>query len=451
MRAVVRVGYTCVAMNVPRHVDLRLDARYIVPVEPVEALEGHAVLVDAGRIVAVVSAAEADRDFLPRERVRLASHVLVPGFVNAHTHAAMTLLRGIADDVPLKVWLEGHIWPREGRFVSPEFVHDGALLGAAEMLRGGTTCCNDMYFYPDASARAYQAAGIRAMLGLPVLDIPTPYAANADAYLQAGLAARDAFKHAPRLAFSLSPHAPYTVTDATWQKIVVFAHQLDLPIQTHLQETRGELDDALTATRASPLARLDHLGVTGPGFIAIHAVHLAHGDVDLLARHDCQVVHCPASNLKLASGIAPVASLQAHGINVALGTDGAASNNRLDMFAEMRLASLLAKHVASDAAAGSAAVVLRMATLGGARALGLDADIGSLVSGKQADIVAIDLDALETMPCYDPISHLVHAAGRESVTDVWVGGDRVVTNRRLMLVDEAALTSRVRAWRERLQ
>ena len=282
---------------------------------------------------------------------RSPSHVLIPGLVNAHTHTAMTLLRGIADDVPLKPWLEQYIWPREGRFVSSEFVFDGTLLGAAEMLRGGITCCNDMYFYPDAAARAYEIAGMRALLGMPVLDFPTPYAADADAYLTRGLAARDAFRHVPLLSFALAPHAPYTVSDATWARIVMYARQLDLPIQTHLAETRAEVDDALATTGATPLARLDRLGATGPSFVAIHAVHVTNADIAMLARQGCHVVHCPASNMKLASGVAPVAAMLAQGVNVALGSDGAASNNRLDLFSEMRLASLLAKVTTGDAAA----------------------------------------------------------------------------------------------------
>jgi 5-methylthioadenosine/S-adenosylhomocysteine deaminase len=377
--------------------------------------------------------------------------VVIPGLVNAHTHAAMTLLRGIADDVPLKPWLTERIWPREGRFVSAEFVYDGTLLGAAEMLLGGVTCCNDMYFHPDAAARAYEAAGMRALIGVPILDFPTPYAADADAYLQQGLAARDAFKHSSRLAFALAPHAPYTVGDATWRKIVMYAGQLELPVQTHVAETRVEVDEARAQTGAAPLARLARLGVTGPDFIAVHAVHVDGADIELLATHGCHVVHCPASNMKLASGIAPVTSMRARGINVALGTDGAASNNRLDVLAEMRLASLLAKVSTGDAAALAAADVLHMATLGGARALGLGDTIGSLQPGKQADIAAIDLSGIEALPVYDPISHLVHVAERADVTHVWVAGAALVADRALTSLDAAAIAARARAWQAKLQ
>jgi 5-methylthioadenosine/S-adenosylhomocysteine deaminase len=431
--------------------DLRLDAGWIVPIEPAGALAGHTLIVDAGRIVALVPSTEADLRFAAREHVAMPRHVLLPGLVNAHTHGAMNLFRGIADDVPLQVWLERHIWPREARFVAPAFVYDGARLAAAEMLRSGITCCNDMYFFPDASARAFLEVGMRAMLGLPVLDFPTPYAADADAYLARGLEIRDALKHEGTLAFSLSPHAPYTVGDATWQKIVVFARQLDLPIQTHLAETAHEVASSLAEHGRTPLYRLHDLGATGPQFIAIHGVHLAADEIALLAAQSCHVVHCPISNMKLGSGIAPVSALVAAGVNVALGTDGAASNNRLDLFAEMRIAALLAKVAAGDPSMLPAQQALAAATIAGARALGLDREIGSLVAGKQADVVAVDLSALDALPCYDPVSHLVHAVGREAVTDVWVAGKRVVARRALQTVDETALAASARLWQERLQ
>ena len=433
------------------NVDLRLDARFIVPVEPAQTLAGHSLLVDDGQIVALAPLANVDRDYAAREHVALPQHVLIPGLVNAHTHAAMSLFRGIADDLPLARWLSEHIWPRESRFVAPDFVYDGTLLAAAEMLKGGVTCCNDMYFFPDAGARAFLESGMRAMLGLVVLDFPTPYAADPDGYLQAGLAVRDALKHEPRLAFALAPHAPYTVGDPAFRKIVTYARQLDLPIQTHLAETAAEVTESLERFGMTPLARLHDLGATGPGLIAIHGVHLTTADVDLLAVHGGHVVHCPASNMKLGSGIAPVATLAARSINLALGTDGAASNNRLDLFGEMRLAALLAKVSAHDAAAFPARQVLHAATLGGACALGLEHTLGSLAPGKAADIVAVDLSGIDALPCYDPVSHLVHAVGRDAVTDVWVGGRRVVANRALTTVDEGAIVSRARVWQGKLQ
>jgi len=438
-------------MSAQQPVDLRIDATWVVPVEPAGTLSNHAVIVDGERIAAVLPQAEAAGRYAPRRHVELPAHVLIPGLVNAHAHTAMTLLRGIADDVCLQPWLTEHIWPREGRFLSPQFVHDGTLLGAAEMLLGGITCCNDMYFHPDAAARAYDTAGMRAMLGMPVLDFPTPYAADADAYLQNGLAARDAWSRSPRLSFALAPHAPYTVGDDTWRKVVMYAAQLDLPIQTHLAETRAEVDEARAKGGTAPLARLARLGATGPSFIAIHAVHLDDQDIDLLATHGCHVVHCPASNMKLASGIARVVDLRRRGVNVALGTDGAASNNRQDVLGEMRLASLLAKVSTGDAAALPARDALHMATLGGARALGLDQRIGSLAVGKDADLVAIDLGGLAQQPVYDPVSHLLNAVDRADVTHVWVAGAPLVADGELVTLDAGALAATARAWQARLQ
>ena len=432
-------------------VDLRLDPRWTVPVVPRGALTAHSVIIDGGRIVAVVPCADADRDYAASEHLKLPTHALLPGLVNAHTHAAMSLLRGSADDVALTVWLEEHIWPREKAFLSPDFVHDGTLLAAAEMLCGGVTCCNDQYFFPDAAARAYAASGMRAMIGLAVLDLPTAYAADADGYLRAGLAARDRWKHEPLFSFSLAPHAPYTVGDDSWKKIVVYARQLDLPIQTHLLETRDERARSEAEFRTRPLQRLDRLGVTGPGFIAVHGTYLEPGDIELLATQGCHVVHCPVSNLKLAGGIAPVTELVRSGVNVALGTDGAASNNRLDIFGEARLAALLAKGVSGDAGAIAAADALQMATLNGARALGLDGDIGSIEPGKQADLISVDLGAVEHTPCYDPVSHLIHVTGRDQVSDVWVAGRRVVAGRRPTRIDTDELAARVRFWQDRLQ
>ena len=432
-------------------VDLRIDAGWVIPIDPADVLRRHSLIVDAGRVRALLPTADAATQFSPRTHRILPDHVLLPGLVNAHTHAAMNLLRGIADDAPLAQWLEEHIWPREAKFVGPDFVYDGARLAAAEMLKGGVTCCNDMYFFPDASARAFLAVGMRAMLGMPVLDFPTPYAADADAYLQRGLAIRDALKHHERLSFSLAPHAPYTVGDAAWEKTIVYARQLDLPIQTHLAETADEVARSRVQYGLTPLGRLHRLGATGPNFIAVHGVHLDAADLDLLATHGGHVIHCPASNMKLGSGVAPVGEMLARGINIGLGTDGAASNNRLDLFGEMRLAALLAKVATGNSAILPAHAALHAATLGGARALGLDHEIGSFAVGKQADVVAVDLGGLASVPCYDPLSHLVHVCGRDEVTDVWVGGEHVVAAGMLTTADEASIIAGARLWQERLQ
>jgi 5-methylthioadenosine/S-adenosylhomocysteine deaminase len=432
-------------------VDCLIEPRWIVPVEPSGVvLDGHAVAVRGGRIVALVPAAEARARFAPDRRYHLPVHVLVPGLVNLHTHAAMTLMRGLADDRPLMSWLNEHIWPAEQRHVSPEFVYDGTLLASAEMLRGGITCANDMYFFPESAAQAFHDAGMRAAIGLITVEFPSPYAADAEDYLVKGLAARDRLGDRPRLSFCMAPHAPYTVSDRSFQRIATLAEELDLPIHIHLHETAGEVKESVDAHGARPLARLEALGLVTARLIAVHAVHLTPSEMAALARNGASVAHCPSSNLKLASGLAPIAELLRRGANVGLGTDGAASNNRLDLFEEMRIAALLAKAVAGDAEAMPAHAALRCATLGGARALGLERSIGSIVPGKLADLSAVSLGELETQPCYDPVSHLVYACGRQHVTHVWVEGEPVVEDRALARVDSGHLEKLTGLWHTRL-
>jgi 5-methylthioadenosine/S-adenosylhomocysteine deaminase len=385
-------------------------------------LEGQAVAVRDGRIEAVLAAPAARERYAGYEHVALEAHALIPGLVNAHTHAAMSLMRGLADDLPLMKWLQEHIWPAEAKHVSPSFVRDGTRLACAEMLRGGITCFNDMYFFPEASLEAALEYGLRSVHGVIVIEFPSAYASDPADYLRKGLALRDRYGDEPLASFALAPHAPYTVSDATFRQIATLANELDLPVHVHLHETKDEIERSLAEHRVRPLERLAGLGLLGPGLIAVHAVHLEADEIAALAHHGASVVHCPSSNLKLASGFAPVAALARAGVNVALGTDGAASNNRLDLLTEMRIAALLAKAVAGDAEALPAHAALRAATLGGALALGLGERIGSIRPGKAADLVAVDLSAPELQPCFDPVSQLVYAAGREHVSDVWVAG-----------------------------
>jgi 5-methylthioadenosine/S-adenosylhomocysteine deaminase len=432
-------------------IDLLISARWVIPVEPAGAvLDDHSVAVTAGRIVAVLPQAQAAERFQAREHLRLDRHALIPGLVNLHTHAAMTLLRGLADDLPLMAWLKDHIWPAESRHVSPEFVYDGTLLACAEMLRGGVTCFNEMYFFPEAAARAAREAGMRATLGIIAFEFPTAYAADADDYIAKGLAARDALREEPLLSFCMAPHAPYTVSDKTFARIVTIAEELDLPIHTHLHETRQEIEDSLSQYKARPLERLRALGMLGPRLVAAHAVHLTDAEIETLARHGASIAHCPSSNLKLASGLAPVAAMLARGINIGIGTDGAASNNRLDLFQEMRTAALLAKAVGNDARAMPAHQALAAATLHGARALGLEASIGSLAPGKLADLCAVAFDEPELAPCYDPVSHLVYSAGREHVSHVWVAGQQRVREKKLVGFENRGLNNRVLLWQNKL-
>jgi len=433
-------------------VDCLIEPRWIVPIEPAGVvLEGHVVAVRDRRIVAVVPAAEADARFAPETRCALRSHVLLPGLVNLHTHAAMTLMRGVADDRSLMTWLKEHILHAELRHVSPEFVYDGTLLASGEMLRGGVTCVNDMYFFPDSAAQAFHDAGMRASVGLIAVEFPSPYAADAEDYLTKGLALRDRLRDDDRLSFCMAPHAAYTVSDRTFQRIATLAEELDLPIHVHVHETADEVRESVVAHGKRPLERLAALGLVTERLIAVHAIHLTPGEVALLARSGASVAHCPSSNLKLASGLAPIAELLAQRINVGLGTDGAASNNRLDLFQEMRTAALLAKAVSGSAEAMPAHEALRCATLGGARALGLERKIGSIEAGKQADLCALSLADPETQPCYDPASQAVYACGREHVTHVWVDGERVVDNGQLTRLDARELAAKAAYWKDKIR
>ena len=429
--------------------DLIIDARWVIPVQPLNTvLERHSLVVKNGTILDILPTSEVSAKYHgASEQVRLDTHVLIPGLINLHTHAAMTLMRGLADDLPLMTWLNDHIWPAESRHVSSDFVYDGTLIACAEMLRSGTTCFNDMYFFPEAAAEAAKTAGIRASIGMIVIEFPTAYGKDADDYLRRGFAMRDAFKDDPLFHACIAPHAPYTVSDKTFEKILTYAEQLELPIHIHVHETQDEIQQSLQQYQMRPLQRLQNLGLVGPGLIAVHSVHLTDEEIDILAAHGCHVAHCPASNLKLGSGISPVAKLVSRGVNVGIGTDGTASNNRLGMLEEMRLAALLAKGASGDPTAVSAHQALAMATINAAKALGLDQKIGSLEQGKAADVVAVDLSSLETSPCYDPASHLVYVAGREHVSHVWVNGEARVRDGHF-LMEKHELHAKAAYWQD---
>lgn len=362
----------------------------------------------------------------------------------------MTLMRGLADDLPLMRWLEEHIWPAEKRHVSAEFVRDGTLAACAEMLSGGVTCFNDMYFYPEAALEAALEAGVRSAHGIIVVEFPSSYAADAADYLRKGLELRDRYGDEPLASFCLAPHAPYTVSDASFRQVATLAAELDLPVHVHLHETAHEVERSIAEYGVRPLERLKRLNLLAPNLIAVHAVHLTPEEILLLGRHGCSVAHCPSSNLKLASGFAPIAQLAHAGVNIALGTDGAASNNRLDVFQEMRTAALLAKAVAGDAQAMPAHEALRAATLGGAAALGLGSVIGSIVPGKAADLAAVALSGPSLAPCYDVVSHLVYVAGREQVTDVWIAGKRALAEGKLQNPAFERLDTRMHLWQNAL-
>ena len=429
-----------------------LSARWVIPVEPLAVLEHHSVVTTGGIVTAILPTVAARQQFPDAEETHLPTHVLIPGLVNLHTHAAMTLMRGLADDTPLMTWLNEHIWPVESKHLSEAYVHDGTELACAEMLRSGTTCFADMYFYQDTAAQVVKNAGMRAALGGAVLEFPTPYAADADAYIARGLASREEFASDPQLKLMLTPHAPYTVSDSTFQKLVMIANEMEgLTLMCHIHETAGEATDSEKQYGVRAIERLERLGVLGPNLIAVHCVHLTPIEIELFRERGVHVAHCPTSNLKLASGIAPIKAIVEAGVNVGIGTDGCASNNRLDMFAETRLATLLQKGVSGDAAALPALKALEMATLNGAKALQWDRVIGSLKPGKAADMVAVDLGGIEAMPCYDPASHLWHAAGREQVSHVWVDGELLLDNRVLTRMDIDAIRAKAATWGERFR
>lgn len=433
------------------NIDTLINARWIIPVEPQGIVHENAALaIKDGRIVDIVAQTETAH-FRPAVTLDLNDHAVLPGLINTHGHAAMSLMRGLADDLPLMEWLQQHVWPAEQQWVGPEFVRDGSLLACAEMLRSGTTCFNDMYFFPEQTAEAAELAHMRATIGMIMVDFPSAWAQDAEDYLHKGLALHDKLKNNTLLTTAFAPHAPYTVSDAPLKKLLMYAEELDRPIHMHVHESADEVHNAEREHGQRPLARLKDLGLLGPRLLAVHMTQLTPDEIAECGELGVNVVHCPESNLKLASGFCPVQKLAEAGCNVALGTDGAASNNDLDMFGEMRTAALLGKATANDASALSAESVLRMATINAARALGLDDDIGSLQIGKSADLIAVDLCTIETQPVYHPVSQLVYSTARNQVTDVWVAGRHVLKDRQLTTLDEKEVLERAAYWQAQLK
>jgi len=432
-------------------IELLISARWVIPVVPEGVtLADHTVLVGNKRIQAIMPTDEAQRRFPEANRVDLSHHVLIPGLINSHGHAAMSLFRGIADDMPLQNWLEKHIWPLESRFVSEEFVYQGTELAVAEMLRGGTTCFADMYFFPDAVARVATSANMRVQLSSPVLDFPTVWAQNPDEYIFKATELHDTYRNSELVYTAFGPHAPYTISDAPLRKILTLADELDIPIHMHVHETLAEVEEALQKTGKRPLQRLADLGLLSPRMVCVHATQLLAEELDLIRKMGAHVVHCPESNLKLASGFCPVGRLLQSGINVALGTDGCASNNDLDMISEMKTAALLAKGVSEDASTLPAHQALELATINGARALGLEDSIGSIEPGKFADLTAVRLDALHSFPQYNPVSHLVYNTQASQVSDVWIGGKSVLKQGQLTTMEYRALQDTAALWQQRI-
>ncbi len=435
----------------PKKIDLLINSRWIIPVVPENRIfENCALAVDQQKIVGIYPQAEASSKFVADSVVDLGEHIVMPGLVNAHGHAAMSLLRGYADDLPLRPWLEEHIWPVEARVLSEQFVADGTDLAMAEMIKTGTTCFADMYFFADSVAEQVRRSGMRSQVGFTVFDFPTAGGKDPDDYIHKGLQLRDSFKGDELIKIACAPHAPYTVGDETMRRIATYANELDMAVHIHCHETAQEVRDSLKLYSCRPLQRLDDLGILLPQTQLVHMTQIDQDDIRLIQDNNCHVVHCPESNLKLASGFCPVGKLIDAGINVAIGTDGAASNNDLDLFGELKTAALLAKAVAGDAAMLDAHAALRMATINGAKALGWEDQTGSLEAGKSADIIAVEISSLSQKPLYNPASQLVYSNAGSQVTHSWVAGKALLKERALMTLDEQNLIRRADAWRNQI-
>lgn len=432
-------------------VDQLISCRWIATVtEQNPLLEDYTLVVNHNKIVDLLPQDEVASRYQAREHFQLGDHLLIPGLVNAHTHAAMNLLKGYADDLPLMTWLNDHIWPAEGQLMSDEFVYQGTQLAIAEMIRSGTTCFNEMYFMPQQVAKAALEVGIRANIGLTVIDFPTAWAQNPAEYISKGLAVFDQYKGESSLRFSFAPHAPYTVSDEPLLKIATLSQELDLPIHMHVHETAHEVNEAIKSTGKRPLQRLHELGLLSPLFQAVHMTDLTSEDIQLVADNGVHVMHCPESNMKLASGFCPVGKLKDAEVNLAIGTDGSASNNDLDMLGEMRSAALLAKVASGQADCFSAHDALYCATMGGAKALGIDNLCGSIEVGKSADLCAIDLNHIATMPVFDPVAQLIYSASRDQVSHVWTQGKLQLKDGQLTNISLSECRAICEHWQTRL-
>ena len=435
----------------PTKIDLLLNCNWIIPIVPEnQTLTDCAIAIDNGKIIGLLPQAEAARRFSAGKVQDLDHHIVMPGLVNSHGHAAMSLLRGYADDLPLRSWLENHIWPAEAKFLSEEFVRDGTRLSIAEMIRSGTTCFADMYFFDEAIATEVRNSGVRSQISFTVLDFPTPYGKNADDYIHKGLALRDNCKDQPLIKIACAPHAPYSVSDRALGILATYANELDMAIHIHCHESASEITESLQAYDCRPLERLEKLGLLLPQTQLVHMTQITESDIALVRDHNCHIMHCPQSNLKLANGICPVVKFIENEVNVALGTDSAASNNTLDLFSEIKSASLLAKAVSRDAASLDAHAALRMATINGAKALAWDNEIGSLELGKQADIIAVKIDSISQQPLYNPASQLVYTNSGSQVSHSWVAGKMLLENRKLCTINERSLIQTTEQWRKKI-
>ena len=430
-----------------------INARWIIPVDDQfqsDVLENHSIVIDKHRIEAILPSSEIALNYSPEDTINLHDHAIIPGLINAHTHASMSLFRGLADDMPLMQWLNDHIWPAEAKWISEDFIRDGTQLAIAEMIKSGTTCFNDMYFFPDITAKVAAEMHMRATVGMIVIDFPSAWAADHNEYFEKGLKVHDDYRDHPLIQTAFAPHAPYSVADEAFKRVQMLADELQVPIHMHVHETRDEIKMGLENFQVRPIERLNNLGLLSPALMAVHMTQLTDEEISLFEQSGSHVVHCPQSNLKLASGFCPVNTLLSNNINVCLGTDSAASNNNLDMLSEMQTAALLAKGVADNASALPAIDALKMATINGAKALGIDNLTGSLAPGKSADLVAIDMKRVGTQPVYQPVSQVVYSCHSGDISDVWIAGKRVLKDQRLTQIDETSLLEKADYWRTKI-
>ncbi len=432
-------------------VDTLITARWVVPVEPDgRVLEDHAVAIHGGQIVAVLPAAEARARYAAREHVDRPSHVLMPGIVNAHTHAATTLLRGREQNQRPGPWQPGGVRALERRWSGPEYVRDGTELAIAEMLRAGVTCFADMHLWPDVVAQTAAECHVRASIGLLVSEAATAWAATADEHIDRGMHLRDQYRGDPLLSTHFAPYAPHSLSDATLARVRRLADELDLPVALHLHETAWEIEESEGRFGMRPLARLASIGLASPQLRAVHMAHVTPSDLEMLAGSGASVVHCPESNLKRGAGVCPLPDLLGRGVPVSLGTGEAASNDDLDVLGEARTAGLLASGVSASPGAVVASDLLRMATLEGARALGLGELTGGLVPGKWADLCCMNLKSPRSWPVSDVVATVIYSASSRQVTDTWVAGRRLLADGALVYLDEAAVLERAESWRVRM-
>ena len=416
-----------------------------------QLLSDYSIVIKGNQIIDLVHQSKVFDEYDAEEIYQLTDHILIPGLINTHTHAAMSLFKGFSDDLPLQDWLNNYIWPAEKKFVNSSFVKDGSMLALSEMIKAGVTTFNDMYFYPESTAEASIELGVRSNVGLVVLDFPTNYAADPEDYLVKGFEFRDRWRSEELITTSIAPHAPYSVSDEAFSLINTYSEELGINIHMHLHETQWEIEDSVKRYGITPVQRLNNLGIINPSLIAAHCVHLNDQDMATLAKNKVSIVHNPSSNMKLGSGIADVAKMIKQNLNISLGTDSSASNNRLDIMEEMRLAALLTKGKNKSPELLSATQAIKMATINGAKTLGLDSIIGSIEKNKIADLVAIDLNSIENQPIYNPLATLVYSSSKSDVSYVWINGKIKLKEKELVNLDQEKIIQMAKIWQKRIK